>query len=368
MSRLTFLLVASLLAACDFLMADEAPGPVLKALHVAQANDDFGLQLLHRLELAEKTERGQKHSLQTPRNLLISPLSLSSVLTMLMAGGRNVTGEEIKNTLGFEKMTEQDVFTGFSHLLQGVKSTSGENNKHITLQMANSIALQNTFRLLPEYERVIRESFGATPFPVDFSRHAHEATASINAWVAQQTHNKVEKLFKEDLDAESVLVLLNALYFKGAWQYRFNASQTVDAPFRYELPNVQALVPTMTLRGTLRYAHFDDGDLVELPYADSSLSMLIYLPDIRWVKDYQTIAGQFERYGGHASVKIAERLSALRNTTVRLHLPRFSITGDYSSLNEPLQNFGHSNCLQQRPRRPQPHQRPPKSLPLKSRS
>ncbi len=99
MSRLTFLLVASLLAACDFLMADEAPGPALKALHVAKANDDFGLQLLHRLELAEKTERGQKH-LQTPRSLLISPLSLSSVLTMLMAGGRNVTGEEIKNTLG----------------------------------------------------------------------------------------------------------------------------------------------------------------------------------------------------------------------------------------------------------------------------
>ena len=238
-------------------------------------------------------------------------------------------------------MSEADVFTGYSHLLQGVKSTSGENNnKHITLQMANSIALQNTFRLLPEYERVVRESFGATPFPVDFSRHAHEATASINAWVAQQTHNKVEKLFKEDLDAESALVLLNALYFKGAWQYRFNASQTVNAPFRYELPNVQASVPTMTLRGTLRYAHFDDGDLVELPYADSSLSMLIYLPDIRWVKDYQTIAGQFERYGGHASVKIAERLSALRNTTVRLHLPRFSITGDYSSLNEPLQNLG----------------------------
>lgn len=97
MSRLTFLLVAPLLLG---VFADEAPGPALHSLHVAQANDDFGLQLLHRLELAEKTERGQKHSLQTPRNLLISPLSLSSVLTMLMAGGRNVTGEEIKNTLG----------------------------------------------------------------------------------------------------------------------------------------------------------------------------------------------------------------------------------------------------------------------------
>lgn len=85
-------------ALASLVCADEAPGQAQKAILVGKANDDFGLQLLHRLELAEKTERGQKHL--SPRNIFISPLSVSSVLAMLMAGGKNVTGEEIKNTLG----------------------------------------------------------------------------------------------------------------------------------------------------------------------------------------------------------------------------------------------------------------------------
>lgn len=93
----TFIL-SVFLVSLALVIADEPPGPAQKAVLVAKANDDFGLQLLHRLELAEKQERGQKH-LQ-PRNIFISPLSVSSVLAMLMAGGRNVTGEEIKNTLG----------------------------------------------------------------------------------------------------------------------------------------------------------------------------------------------------------------------------------------------------------------------------
>lgn len=235
-------------------------------------------------------------------------------------------------------MAESDVYTAYRHLLKGVKLTTSSSADNI-LQLANSIALQNNFKLLEEFENTVKSSFDAKLFNVDFSQHSHEATASINAWVAEKTNNKIEKLFSDDLPSTTALVLLNALFFKGTWRYKFNATKTAPALFKYEQPNVQVEVPTMSLKGVLRYAHFDDGDLVELPYSDDSLSMLIYLPDTRWVKEYQTIAGQFERYGGHGSVKMAERLAALRNATVNLHLPKFSITGEYK-LNEVLQNLG----------------------------
>lgn len=235
-------------------------------------------------------------------------------------------------------MTESDVYSAYNTLLKGVKQTTSSSADNI-LQLANSIALQNNFQLLEDFQNTVRNSFDAQLFNVDFAHNSHKATASINAWVAEKTNNKIEKLFDDDLPSTTALVLLNALFFKGTWRYKFNETKTTPAPFTYEQPNVQAQVPTMTLKGVLKYAHFDDGDLIELPYSDDSLSMLIYLPDTRWIKEYQTIAGQFERFRGRGSVKIAERIASLRNATVNLHLPKFKITGEYK-LNEVLQNLG----------------------------
>lgn len=68
-----------------------------RLLQIARANDDFGYQLLHRLEVKEHSNRGANGE---PENLLISPFSISTVLTMVMAGAKENTFNEIKSTLG----------------------------------------------------------------------------------------------------------------------------------------------------------------------------------------------------------------------------------------------------------------------------
>ena len=82
----------------------------------------------------------------------------------------------------------------------------------------------------------------------------------------------------------------------------------------------------MSLETHLNYGHFDiDGEVLELPYQGDRLSMLIYLPDVRGLKDYQTIAGQFARVAGHGSARLAQRVAALQNVSVHVQLPKFTI-------------------------------------------
>ncbi len=68
-----------------------------RLLQIARANDDFGYQLLHQLELKERSNRGANGD---PENLFISPFSISTVLTMVLAGANEDTFEQIKSTLG----------------------------------------------------------------------------------------------------------------------------------------------------------------------------------------------------------------------------------------------------------------------------
>jgi len=324
--------VASALAAPDATPLDSA-----KLAALSKANDDFGLVLLHRLELAEKQERGQKQL--EPRNIFISPFSISTVISMLMAGGGNETYAEIHKTLGFDgTVPESELYSTYQGLFGELQRLIQESDKQNELQLANSIALQDKMKILPTYESLIQNQFGARLFPVNFATESHQATEKINSWASDATNGKIAKLFDKDLDPLTVMVLLNAVYFKGTWKYQFEADQTAKSTFTYNV-NQQEQVDTMKLKGTLKHAHFDDGELVELPYQGDRLSMLAYLPDIRWVKEYQTLAGQFSRVVEHGSTKLASRIASLQNVSVELLLPKFQINSDFH-LKPELQNLG----------------------------
>ena len=79
-------------------VGDQMDHQALRQLSLGKANDDFGLNLLDRLERAEKIERATKHI--DAKNLMISPFSVSTVLTMVMAGANHQTHEQILKTLG----------------------------------------------------------------------------------------------------------------------------------------------------------------------------------------------------------------------------------------------------------------------------
>jgi serpin B len=122
--------------------------------------------------------------------------------------------------------------------------------------------------------RILASQYGAAARTVDFT--SPEAIESINAWVREQTADRIKKLF-DQLDPMTKVVLANAVYFKADWARPFDPGATTTESFtRTDGSAVRA--PMMRQEAGLRYATGDTWQAVELPYADSNLAMWVLVP------------------------------------------------------------------------------------------
>jgi len=148
------------------------------------------------------------------------------------------------------------------------------------LDVANSIITHDMFPVLDSYKTEVNKYFNASVYSTDFSTHGREAMQMINDWVKQQTHGKIDKLLTQPLDPSVVMVLLNAIYFKGVWKIQFNESMTKEESF-FGYGNNQFKVPLMRVLDKFNHTNVNevDSQLIELPYAGNHISMYILLPN-----------------------------------------------------------------------------------------
>ncbi|KAH0617966.1 hypothetical protein JD844_016789 [Phrynosoma platyrhinos] len=95
----------------------------------------------------------------------------------------------------------------------------------------------------------------------------------------------IQDLFpKDSFDCLAQLVQVNALYFNGQWQVKFDKELTVEAPFypHYAAKNDSQTVQLMNRKGVYNTAIFDIGDtgvqVLEIPYKENELSLVVLLP------------------------------------------------------------------------------------------
>ena len=117
----------------------------------------------------------------------------------------------------------------------------------------------------------------AGPEAVDFSNG--EVPAIINKWVEDQTNSKIRGLIP-DLDPDTVLVLVNAIYFKGDWDLEFNDAFEDDFKVSEE-KSVKVQMMTNPLETEYGYLKLDEykAQAVEIPYKGDRISMIVILPD-----------------------------------------------------------------------------------------
>lgn len=179
----------------------------------------------------------------------------------------------------------------------------------------------------------------ATPAAVDFGRQPEDARQVINGWISAQTRERISELLQRgDLDAATVLVLTNAIYFKGSWVARFLASQTVTRPFHVGAARTVE-VPTMQQVSRFAVARGVDFAALELPHEGTRLAMVILLPDAP---------------DGLASLErqlspemLADCLARLSEEQVRLSLPRLKLRSR-SDLAETLAAMGMPSAFTSR--------------------
>ena len=275
------------------------------ATKAGAAIDDFGFELLR------AATRGDE-------NAVLSPTSIALALAMARPGARGETASQIDTVL---HQVAADGNASWLNALDAAlatrtgtfKDTAGKDSS-VTLRIANEPFAQLDEAWNPDYLNALASRFGAGVRLVDYKSAAEAARRAINAWVGDQTEQRIPELLQQGvIDNLTRLVLVNAIYLKAAWKFPFTESLTAPASFT-RLDGSTLQVPTMHATERLQYASGSGWQAVELPYVGDQLALTIIVPDD--LAAYQaTLDG----------ASFAAMTSALSVREVDLSLPKFGI-------------------------------------------
>jgi serine protease inhibitor len=229
---------------------------------LGKAQNDLGLRLFDSLVQE-----------QPDNSVLISPTSIGLALALVYNGAAGETERQMAATLALKGIALQEVNQAAARLMAELQNVPGG----VQLALANSLWLRHSAGLHPAFVERAQAAYQAELRNVDFGRAAAVA-AQINEWTAGQTRQKIRNLVSEQaLDPATLFVLVNALYFKGAWTTPFDPTRTRPALFRAATGERQE-TPRMGRSGEFDYLETAAFQAVSLPYSDGRFRMLVSLP------------------------------------------------------------------------------------------
>ncbi|KAJ8957705.1 hypothetical protein NQ318_017600 [Aromia moschata] len=263
------------------------------------------------------------------RNVLVSPISLKIVLALLYEGSSGATEREFQNVLQFG--SKKEVRDQYHDTLASLQVS--ERNEYV-LNMGTRIFLQTEIQPKQKFASIAKDSFNTDIELMNFS-DANSSSHSINSWVEKLTNGRISQLVKPDQLSETIMLIANAVYFKGTWRNQFPKNQSFSGKFYlpFEDNFLTITVPYMTTEAEFYYADAPsyDAKILRMPYRGDRYSMFIILPNSK---------------GGLPSLLKKIHLHTLKNLlylmdkrVVKVTLPKFKF--DYQArLTTTLQKFG----------------------------
>ena len=227
------------------------------------ANTTFGFKLFDEIR---KTEHD--------KNIFISPLSVSVALAMTLNGAAGETEQSMITALQLQGLGSKLINEGYAQLHQTLQAPDPEG----ALIIANSLWANQGVPFKQDFLQQNAHFFGAEISTLDFNDPS--ALQIINQWVNTNTNGKIPKILDE-IKSETVLFLINTIYFKAAWEYRFDPWRTGYGIFHL-ITGEKKRVPMMTMdawKSSYPYYRGDTFQAISLPYRDRTMSMYIFLPD-----------------------------------------------------------------------------------------
>lgn len=259
-------------------------------------------------------------------NKLISPLSVYIALSMVYNGADNATKDSIAHAL---RLVASDIkkLNDVCKIL--IEELPGIDNK-VKLSIANSIWYNtNGPQPIPGFLTTINQSYHSAVKPVDFL-NSTTALDQINNWVADNTNQKIKKILDQQ-DPNSLMYLVNAIYFKGVWKNKFEVSNTINEDFHTPEGNTVP-TPFMVQENTIHYARNNNLQMAELPYSAGAYNMYILLPNEN-VNLTETVASI-------NATAFQQLLSDTQSVKLSIHLPKWKSSYKVSSLRPELAAMG----------------------------
>lgn len=204
------------------------------------------------------------------KSYFVSPLSLHIALGMLLNGADGQTKKEIQNVLKTNNLTDEELNTIYSELINGLPKADPK----VTNTIANSIWQRNGFPVEEAFIKTLKQSFNAQHYTKDFGQPA--TLNEINKWASDNTNGKINKIL-DQISPDQVMFLINALYFKGDWKHQFDKKNTYKTTFSGISSTKE--IDMMQMTKALKYATTDSYQAVELPYGDDKYVMTVILPN-----------------------------------------------------------------------------------------
>lgn len=270
-------------------------------------------------------------------NVVFSPYSISSCLSMVFLGARGDTESQMQKALHLEVDRKNIAKTSFS-LSQSLLPAKSDD-KSYTLNIANAVWVDQGTFLLADFRYAIEEQFKSKLGKINFAMSAN-AVSTINDWISQQTQGKIADLLSpNDVSDQTRLVLTNAVYFQGKWTSPFDPKSTQDWPF-HSTPDTSTPVKMLHQTMTVPYYENELIQSVALPFSGlasggGSLAFVVLIPKSadNFTAMFNELPNQFDEW-----------LSSLSPTEVDLKLPKFTMNCRYS-LNDALQQLGMEDAF-----------------------
>ncbi|MBN1805663.1 MAG: serpin family protein [Sedimentisphaerales bacterium] len=332
--KLALILAVAIATAADCKSTEKATAKENPNKYLVTGNNEFAFALYSKLS----GEEG---------NLFFSPYSISTALAMTYCGARGRTESQMSAVLHYPFFAKPGPETSstlvpdrqkFASVFGGIISDLNERGEKggYELRVANALWGQKNYGFLEEYLGLIERNYDGRLNEVDFVRAAETARKTINKWVEKKTNNKIKDLIaKGVLDSMTRLVLTNAIYFKGNWARQFEKEKTEEAPFTLaDGKKVDAAM--MNQKAEFGYMETSSFQVLELPYVDDDLSMIIFLP-----KEYDGLS-EFEKT--ITVENISKWLSKLRKRETIVSVPKFKMTSHFS-LASVLESMGMTDAF-----------------------
>uniref|UniRef100_W5LVY2 Antithrombin-III n=1 Tax=Lepisosteus oculatus TaxID=7918 RepID=W5LVY2_LEPOC len=290
---------------------------------LSKANSRFALALY----------KNMADSKSATSNIFMSPISISTAFAMTKLGACNKTLAEIMQVFQFDSIKEKTsdqvhfFFAKLNCRLYRKADTTAE------LVSANRLFGEKSLAFNQTYQNISEVVYGAKLMPLNFKEKPELSRKTINDWVSNKTENRITDVIPEGvLNENTVLVLVNTIYFKGQWMNKFEKESVFKADF-HKTDKESCSVSMMYQENKFRYGKFqkDKVKVLELPYKGNAITMVLILP--------MTGTSLAEVEKDLSLKRLMGWLDTMKEITVATQIPRFRIEDSFS-LKEKLQKMG----------------------------
>ncbi|HZE83468.1 MAG TPA: serpin family protein, partial [Puia sp.] len=262
---------------------------------------------------------------KNPGNKLISPFSIYLALSMVCNGAAQATQDSIRNALRLQNIDIDDLNSTCLALMQQLPHADSK----VTLSVANSIWYRQTIQPVPAFLDKVHSDYLATVQALNFNDP--NAPNAVNSWVSDHTQQKIPKIIS-GIPGDELMLLINAIYFKGTWKYPFSKSATAGSTF-YRPDNTTVTTPFMSIQhGDIPFFQNDSLQMAQLPYAGGNFNMFIISPSAKLrLADFLPVLN---------TMYFQSLQSRLNSSDILLNLPKFRYSYSIDDMRPSLSSMG----------------------------